>query len=483
MTSSARRRSGWIALSVTLIARMLLGILASLLLWAVAPAAIGWHPTVVMTGSMMPRLHPGDIVESKPTPADELHLGETLLYDDPDQAGKLRLHRWIRTTPGGQLVTKGDANPDADSTPIDASAVHGVAALRVPVIGSPIVWVADHEGGKLAAGVVGLIALLAAACWFKAEERDDDVTGPDDERPPRTEGRRGRHRGTQEPDLDRPRRSRRLAGVATAVAATVALGTGFAANADAAARFTRATVNPTSTLAAARYFSCSGAASSDGANLTYPLNETSGTVANDLGPYNLDGTYTGGYTLNQAGPCNNSRGVLLNGSTGQVVTPATSKFQGPNTFTWEIWFKTTTTRGGKIIGFETTQSASNAGQYDRHVYMTNTGTLVFGVYDNTTSTVDSGTKRYNDGKWHLVDASLGSAGMRLYVDGALVDSDSTVTFGENDQGWLRIGGGTLGGAWPSVPTSTFFAGTVAYASAYLTALSPTQIAGHYAAGA
>ena len=44
-------------------------------------------------------------------------------------------------------------------------------------------------------------------------------------------------------------------------------------------------------------------------------------------------------------------------------------------FAEEAWFKTTTTSGGKIIGFGNS-STGDSSSYDRHVYMTNAGSLV-----------------------------------------------------------------------------------------------------------
>lgn len=486
MTPRARRRSGWAALSLTLVARTLLGVLASLLLWSIAPAALGWHPTVVMTGSMLPRLVPGDVVFSRPVAAAQLQLGQTLLYQDPDQPGHLRMHRWVAVAPDGRLITKGDANPQRDSTPVARSAVEGVASLRVPFVARPVVWASEGRTVPLAGSVLALLAITAAAFWFRAAPDDDPSDLPTDDTDDTDGPGHPEHPGftVVVGDTAPSAWPRRLARSGAALLVVVGLAATSTATADAAtAKFTRRTGTPTSQWTAADYFSCAGAARGDGSVLTYPLDESTGTVANDVGPNNLDGTYTGGYTRSATGgPCG-GRSVTLNGVTGQVTTPTTAKVQAPNTFTWEIWFRTAANyaRGGKIIGLDTSQNGT-ASQYDRHVYMTNTGQLVFGVYNGATSTVDSGTTKYNDGKWHLADAALSPAGMQLYVDGRLVDSDRTVTSGEDYQGWLRIGGGSLGGAWPSLPSSTFFGGSIAYASAYLSALSATEVAGHYAVG-
>jgi hypothetical protein len=70
--------------------------------------------------------------------------------------------------------------------------------------------------------------------------------------------------------------------------------------------------------------------------------------------------------------------VTLNGtSTGLVAFR--EHLQQPGTFSVELWFKTITTSGGKLTGFGTAQTG-NSTRYDRHVYMPNAGTLVFGVW-------------------------------------------------------------------------------------------------------
>ena len=63
-------------------------------------------------------------------------------------------------------------------------------------------------------------------------------------------------------------------------------------------------------------------------------------------------------------------GTRVKGSpAGQTYKP------GPNTFTTEAWIKTTTTSGGKIIGFGNAITGESS-SYDRHVYMDNGGHLL-----------------------------------------------------------------------------------------------------------
>ena len=151
----------WGRVVVATLARGVVATLLGLALWAAAPAVIGWQPTTVMTGSMEPRLAPGDVVVSRPVSAGEVRMGKILLADDPDQPGHLRMHRYVEDGPRGTLVTKGDANPQQDSTPLERSAVHGVAFLRVPFVGAPILWIREGEWIKTGMLALGLLAVLA----------------------------------------------------------------------------------------------------------------------------------------------------------------------------------------------------------------------------------------------------------------------------------------------------------------------------------
>ncbi|UXN23901.1 S24/S26 family peptidase [Curtobacterium flaccumfaciens] len=179
--AAVRDAVDWGRVVVATVARGVVATLLGLALWAAAPALIGWQPTTVMTGSMQPRIVPGDVVVSRPVGSGEIATGKVLLADDPDQADHLRMHRYVEDGPGGTMVTKGDANPQQDSTPIERSAVHGVAFLRIPFIGTPIRWISAGEWGLVAMLALGLTAVLAL-CTIDGSlrrlvEADDDTDG------------------------------------------------------------------------------------------------------------------------------------------------------------------------------------------------------------------------------------------------------------------------------------------------------------------
>ncbi|MFJ7165719.1 LamG-like jellyroll fold domain-containing protein [Streptomyces globosus] len=141
----------------------------------------------------------------------------------------------------------------------------------------------------------------------------------------------------------------------------------------------------------------------------------------------------------------------------------------------ETWFRTNTTRGGKLFGFGSNQDRRSS-QYDKHLYMTNDGRLVFGVYNGATRTVTTAGS-YNDDKWHHAVATQGPGGMVLYVDG-VQRGTLNVTTHENFAGYWHAGGDNLT-SWPNRPSSDFWAGRLDETAVYGSVLTPAQVQNHY----
>lgn len=158
---------------------------------------------------------------------------------------------------------------------------------------------------------------------------------------------------------------------------------------------------------------------------------------------------------------------------------STTRIEGPQTFSVEAWFQTTTTSGGKLIGFGSSRTGSSS-SYDRHVYMNNAGQLIFGVYPGSVQTVTT-PGSYRDGGWHHVVATLGADGMRLYVDGALAAQRADVTSAQAYPGHWRIAGDNLG-SWTSQPSSSQFEGALDEVAVYDRVLPADRVHAHYVAG-
>lgn len=79
------------------------------------------------------------------------------------------------------------------------------------------------------------------------------------------------------------------------------------------------------------------------------MDETVGTTADNAeGTSARDGTYTGGFTLNQAGPVSGTSSVALNGTTGYVSIPNVAALYA-DPIIYEQWFKLDTVSGTQTL--------------------------------------------------------------------------------------------------------------------------------------
>jgi signal peptidase I len=448
-TTTTGRDMGWPRVAATSAARAILLGAISLLLWSVAPLLLGWHPTVVMSGSMQPAVAPGDVLVYRQVATAELRAGQVLVVDDPDHPGRLRAHRLARALPDGTLRLRGDANPAPDSSPVDADAVRGVAVLRVPLVGLPAVWAADRRWSPLGLTAATMLALAVLA-----------VGGPSRRRP----GRR----------LTR----RRAAAAAAAVALTA---TGVAADSpEADAAFARTTANSGDQYAAAAAFHpYRDAVTADAPTVLWRLNEASGTVAADYTGGD-NGTYRGTYTLGAAGALASEPADKAVSSSAAQVT-ANNSSTAPSAFTVEAWVKTTSSAGGRLVGIGNQGGSTSSTVADDVLYVGTTGKAYFGVGTGKATVASPGV--VNDGSWHhLAGTYSATAGMTLYVDGTAVAARAGALGLAVATGYWRAGADSLSG-WTAAPTGTApLNGSIDEVAIYPTALSATRIAAHRTAG-
>ncbi|MBI4945358.1 MAG: C10 family peptidase [Bacteroidetes bacterium] len=169
---------------------------------------------------------------------------------------------------------------------------------------------------------------------------------------------------------------------------------------------------------------------------------------------------------------------FLNGSADYLY--ASSPKTAYDTLSMVIWFKTSTTHGGRLIGFAN-KSWINSGvystTYDRHIYMDNSGKLYFGVKNGSNYTISSPAS-YNDGAWHMAVATLSSNGIQLFVDTALVAQNATPTSGQSYSGYWKVGRENLSG-WTNAPDSSCIKGNVDDVLIYRRLISTDEIKNIY----
>jgi hypothetical protein len=197
----------------------------------------------------------------------------------------------------------------------------------------------------------------------------------------------------------------------------------------------------------------------------FPLNETSGTVANDISGNARNGTYGTGITLNQTGPfTSNSASALLPGTSAGSVTVTTDTAAAD--FTSECMVKIAAQQTATAI-----YHSGGGGDY-----------LFLGHWQGTSSTPIVGQEviglatawvEFNKDpdlslkQWHYVAESTASNVHTLYIDG--------FAYAQTNSSSPTAGSGTQGFGVSS------FAGNLADCARYDVGLSASQVANHWAA--
>lgn len=430
-------------------AALLLGL--SLTLWAALPVVLGNTTTVVMSGSMAPAIMAGDAAVTRPVEPGALEVGQIVLVADPDHPDRLRLHRISALSGEHELVLRGDANVADDSSRVLRSDVVGVVMLRVPAVGLPAVLALTEQWWLLAALAVGVALLLKLATVDRRSDGADDDS-----------------RGL----------SPAWATAIGALAVVMFVVSAVAPRSDAL--FSVATANGPNSVATLPFYTCNAAILAAVPFVYFRLDDTSGNTALDSSGNGRNGQYQGSVSKSQPRACVRDTGtaVALNGTSGFVRT-ANTTLAAPASYTISVWFKTTSTTGGRLLGFGN-QRTTRSTTFDRHVYLTAAGQLVFGAQPGLTTVSTSGV--FNDGAWHHVAATQSATTMTLYVDGVVQGTAAHPTT-QAYNGFWRVGWDNLQG-WPGFATATnyYIAATLDNAVVYTSALSASQIQVQYAAG-
>jgi len=210
----------------------------------------------------------------------------------------------------------------------------------------------------------------------------------------------------------------------------------------------------------------------------WPLGESSGTAAYDWAGGNDMTLSTNAVRSQQgqvqvAGETSHSTSFTGSSSFGTTTTSET----GPQVFSLEAWFKTSSTTGGKIAGFGNS-SSGNSSSYDRHIYLDGSGRVSFGTYPGDTRTLSS-PGGFNDGTWHQVVGTLGPDGMSLFVDGVRVGSRADTVSAQAYNGYWRVGGDSIG-SWPN-SGADYLNGQIADVAVYDKVLTADQVDTHWTA--
>ncbi|MEV5564572.1 MULTISPECIES: LamG-like jellyroll fold domain-containing protein [Streptomyces] len=220
----------------------------------------------------------------------------------------------------------------------------------------------------------------------------------------------------------------------------------------------------------------------DGADLYWRYDEAGGAFAADASASDNGGVYVNAPSY-RATPSavTGSAALSLNGTDEYVYSDRRHRYTSPTPYSVETWFRTTSTSGGRIVGYGNnigTARGHTSSVSDKMLYLTDDGRLAFGVQSGGTRPTVTSSGSYNDGSWHHAVATQGPSGMVLYVDGRPAGTNPA-TGNRSYDGYWRVGGDAMNNAWPNRPTSDYFAGQVDETAVYPSALTAAQVAAHH----
>jgi signal peptidase I len=148
---------------------------------AVGPHVLGYRTMTMLTGSMAPKINPGDVTIVTPIKVSEVTEGMVITYHRPIEDHSLVTHRVIsvQNAADGTVTvhTKGDANEAADpwtatlngDTAYQVRGVvpllgHVIEALRAPVVTQALLYGAPTL----------LVGWLLLTIWRPARDDEDD---------------------------------------------------------------------------------------------------------------------------------------------------------------------------------------------------------------------------------------------------------------------------------------------------------------------
>ena len=171
-----------------------LRVTATVLAWAIGgfvvgisalmtiPTVMGFRTLTVVSGSMEPTIHVGDVVLVRQIAPLDARVGDIITFKDPEDPAKLITHRVRDIQATGstvQVVTKGDANTSVErwTAPVDATI--GRVEYRLPRLGIGLFWARGRFGQLLLIVVpaIGLGVLELVRIWRPEPKRSGRELG------------------------------------------------------------------------------------------------------------------------------------------------------------------------------------------------------------------------------------------------------------------------------------------------------------------
>lgn len=192
--TAARRAGSIVGQAVTWM--VILSATSALMVSVLVPRLAGGTPYDVLTGSMRPELPSGTLVVVRPTPIEEIAIGDVITYQLASGKPTVVTHRVVGIgvdVEGARVLqTQGDANEKLDPKPVREVQIKGELWYSVPKLGHLHHVLTGQERQWAVYAVAILLLGYAAMAWGgslrdrlrRREEQDDEAITPFAPTPP-----------------------------------------------------------------------------------------------------------------------------------------------------------------------------------------------------------------------------------------------------------------------------------------------------------
>ncbi|GAA2997286.1 hypothetical protein GCM10010483_47580 [Actinokineospora diospyrosa] len=175
-------------------------------------------------------------------------------------------------------------------------------------------------------------------------------------------------------------------------------------------------------------------------------------------------------------------GLRFDGLNHGAAFSTASEVAGASTATVEMWFRTSTTTGGVLLGEYTSIPEGGLRDDDTPLIYVGSDGKLYGHFNNGQVAGIVTPNAVNDGQWHHLVLTADGAGQAMYLDAALVGTLAGSI--SSDATHVEVAIGTFDARpWPARPASgfSFLAVDVAHLISYRSALPAARVSAHYAA--
>lgn len=139
-----------------------------------APLVLGYHPVVVLSGSMEPTYHVGSVIYYKAASFEDINVGDPITFVGAE-GGAMVTHRVIEKDESARAFgTEGDANGSPDPGMVPYTNVVGKASkISIPYGG----YFVNYGKQPIVIGIMVLILLAGTVVDHLAKDDKDDKDG------------------------------------------------------------------------------------------------------------------------------------------------------------------------------------------------------------------------------------------------------------------------------------------------------------------